>query len=230
MELSVYSTWSRLPNEIASELFARATLHQLKAGDTLFQTGDKGDGCYRLDQGLLKVSLTSPEVRERIIAIITPGAVVGDLSVIDGLPRSASVHALTNCSLRFLSRAAFDHLAQEHPEIHQYLVKLLAARLRRADEIIASLAFLSVRARIAHALLSLAENLGEETDPGGVLVPRIITQGDIAAMAGVARENASRVLSEWERKKLVTKSSGAYRIHDKARLRREIDDESDRGH
>ena len=116
MQLSVYSTWSRLPKEIASELFASATFHQLKAGDTLFQTGDKGDGCYRLDQGLLKVSLISPQVRERIIAIITPGAVVGDLSVIDGLPRSASVHALTNCELRFLSRAAFDRLAQEHPK------------------------------------------------------------------------------------------------------------------
>lgn len=56
MELSVYGTWSGLPNEIASELFSSATLYQLKAGDTLFQTGDKGDGCYRLDVGLLKDS------------------------------------------------------------------------------------------------------------------------------------------------------------------------------
>lgn len=79
MELSVYGTWSGLPNEIASELFSSATLYQLKAGDTLFQTGDKGDGCYRLDVGLLKVSLISPQVKERIIAIITPGIVVGDL-------------------------------------------------------------------------------------------------------------------------------------------------------
>ena len=223
IELSVYGTWSGLPNKIASELFASATVRQLKAGDTLFQTGDKGDGCYRLDQGLLKVSLISPQVRERIIAIITPGAVVGDLSVIDGLPRSASVHALTNCELRFLSRAAFEHLAQEHPEIHQYLVKLLAARLRQADDVIASLAFLPAKARVAQALIALAENLGEETDSGQVLIPRIINQGDIAAMAGVARENASRILSDWERRKLVTKWSGSYRIDDRAALKGEID-------
>ena len=223
MELSVYGTWSGLPNAIASELFASARLYRLKAGDTLFQTGDTGDGCYRLDTGLLKVSLMSPQVRERIIAIITPGAVVGDLAVIDGLPRSASVHALTNCELRFLSRGAFDRLAQAHPEIHQYLVRLLAARLRQADNIIASLAFLPVKARVAHALLALAENLGEETDSGGVLIPRVINQSDIAAMAGVARENTSRILSEWERKKVVTKSSGSYRIDDKAKLEGEID-------
>ena len=223
MELSVYGTWSGLPNEIASELFASATSYKLKAADTLFETGDEGDGCYRLEKGLLKVSLISPQVRERIIAIITPGAVVGDLAVIDGLPRSASVHALTDCELRFLSRAVFERLAQEHPEIHQYLVKLLAARLRHADDIIASLAFLPAKARVAQALLALAENLGEGTDSGGALIPRIINQADIAAMAGVARENASRILSEWERKKLVTKSSGSYRI-DEAKLKGEINE------
>jgi CRP/FNR family transcriptional regulator, cyclic AMP receptor protein len=167
--------------------------------------------------------LISPQVRERIIAILTPGAVVGDLAVIDGLPRSASVLALTNCELRFLSRAAFEHLDHEHPEIHQYLVKLLAARLRHADDVIASLAFLPLKARVAQALLALAENLGEETDSGGILIPPIIHQGDIAAMAGIARENASRILSEWERKKLVTKSSGSYRINDRGKLKGEID-------
>jgi Cyclic nucleotide-binding domain len=80
VELPVSGTWSGLPKEIASELFAGATFYRLKAGDTLFQTGDTGDGCYRLDKGLLKVSLISPQVRERIIAILTPGAVVGDLA------------------------------------------------------------------------------------------------------------------------------------------------------
>lgn len=224
MEFSLYGTWSDLPNEIASELFASASLRQLEAGDTLFQTGDRGDGCYRLDKGLLKVSLISPQVRERIIAMITPGAVVGDLAVIDGLPRSASVHALTNCELRFLSRGAFERIAQEHPEIHQYLVRMLAARLRQADDIIASLAFLPAKARVARALLALAENVGKETNSGGVLIPRIINQGDIAAMAGVARENTSRILSEWARNKLVIKSSDSYLIVDKAKLKGEIDD------
>ena len=157
-------TWSGLPKHIASELFRSATIRRLKAGDTLFQTGDSGDGCYRLDIGLLKISLISPQARERIIAILTPGAIVGDLAVIDGLPRSASVVALTNSELRFLSGDAFEQLAREHPEIHQYLVKLLAARLRRADDVIASFAFLPAKARIAQALLSLAETLGEETN------------------------------------------------------------------
>jgi CRP-like cAMP-binding protein len=129
---------------------------------------------------------------------------------------------LTDCELRFLTRAAFEDLARGHPEIHQYLVKLLAARLRQADDVIAFLAFLPVKARVAQALLTLAEILGKETGSGGVLIPRAIHQGDIAAIAGVARENTSRVLREWERKKLLTKSSGAYRIDDRAKLKGEI--------
>src|SRR5262249_15950348 len=223
VELSIFGTWSGLPAEIASALFARATLRRLEVGETLFHIGDVGDGCYRLDVGLLKVSLISPQVRERIIAVLTPGAIVGDLAVIDGLPRSASVAALTNCELRFLSRVSFERLAQEHPEINQHLVKLLAARFRQADDSIASLAFLPVRARVARALLSLAKLLGEKTDSGAILIPRMITQGDIAALAGVARENTSRILSAWERRKLVTRLSGSYRIDDQAELEREID-------
>jgi CRP-like cAMP-binding protein len=142
--------------------------------------------------------------------------------VIDGLPRSASVVALTDCELRFVSRHVFEDLARERPEIYRYLVKLLSARLRQADETIASMAFLPMKGRVARTLLTLAENVGEQTNSNEILIPRMINQGDIAAMAGVARENTSRILSEWERRKLVTKSSGSYWI-DKTKLEREIE-------
>src|SRR5262249_2624681 len=151
----------------------------------------------------LKFALVSPQVREQIVAILTSGAIVGDLAVIDGLPRSASVVALTDCELRFVSHV-FEDLARERPEIYRYLVKLLSARLRQADETIASMAFLPMKGRVARTLLTLAENVGEQTNSNEILIPRMINQGDIAAMAGVARENTSRILSEWERRKLVT--------------------------
>jgi CRP/FNR family transcriptional regulator, cyclic AMP receptor protein len=95
--------------------------------------------------------------------------------------------------------------------------------LRQADETIASMAFLPMKGRVARTLLTLSENVGDETHSGGTLIPRMINQRDLAAMAGVARENTSRILSEWERRKLVTKSSGSYCIDDKAKLEREIE-------
>lgn len=218
-KLSVSGTWSGL---LTSELFVSARSCRLKAGATLFHKGDAGDGCYRLDKGLLKVCLTSPKGEERIIAFLRSGAIVGDLAVIDGLPRSASIAAMTDSELHFVSQVAFQHFARKHPEIYQHLAKMLAARLRSADDNIASFAFLPMKARVARALLDLAEDLGEETTSGGILIPRMINQSDLAAMAGVARENTNRILSEWKRSNLVTKSSDSYWIADKARLEGEI--------
>ena len=223
LKLSISSTWSGLPEQLASELFVGATCRRLKPEETLFQAGDVGDGCYRLDKGLLKVSLTSPQAKERIIAVLAPGAIGGDLAVIDGLPRSASVIALTECELRFVRRIDFQEFARRHPEIYQYLAELLAARLRETDNTIAALAFSSLKGRVARALLVLAKDLGEETESGGVRIPCTISQRDLASMAGVARENANRVLTAWDRRGIVTKLAGFYWISDKARLAAEVD-------
>ena len=186
VKLSISSEWSGIPDDIASELLAKATSHRLKTGDMLFEAGDEGDGCYRLDKGALKVSLKSPQGGERILAVLPEGAVVGDLAMIDGLPRSASVTALTDCELRFISRANFQHCAQQHPEIHRFLVSLLAKRLRQTHDSIAALAFLTAKGRVANALLEISESLGEQTGSGEIVIPRMINQKDLAALAGVA--------------------------------------------
>src|SRR6476661_6974124 len=104
LKSSVISTWSGLPAELSEALQKSAVSRCLKAGEILFQVGDEGDGCYRLHTGALKVSLTSAQAGERIVAILGPGSIVGDLSMIDGKPRSASVIALTACELSFFSR------------------------------------------------------------------------------------------------------------------------------
>src|SRR5215813_6892233 len=88
----------RLPQSLAVQLFAGATPHHLKAGEALFMVGDSGDGCYRLEQGLLKVVITSPRGDNRILA--GPGSIAGELALIDGRPRSASVFAIRDCELR----------------------------------------------------------------------------------------------------------------------------------
>src|SRR5688572_2607648 len=84
---------SVLPPELSAELFKTARPLRLKADQTLFTAGDPGDGCYRVEQGLLKVSVVSPSGGERILAILGPGALVGELAMIDAQPRSASVTA-----------------------------------------------------------------------------------------------------------------------------------------
>jgi CRP/FNR family transcriptional regulator, cyclic AMP receptor protein len=209
------------------ELFDLARVHQLKAGDVLFAAGDAGDGCYCLDEGLLKVMVTWTTGEERIVAILGPGAVVGELAMIDRMPRSASVVALRDSVLRFVSRQAYEKRVLVHPETKQALLEMLAFRLRQADEERAAETFLSVKARVARALLQLAKFAGKPSGPQCIVLDEKISHADLAAMAGVARENASRVLGAWRRRNLVlTGTSPRYILTDIAELEREINEPS----
>jgi CRP-like cAMP-binding protein len=211
---------SRLPEHLSAQLFAGATLHRLDAGETLFAAGDAGDGCYLLKEGLLKVVVTSERGAERTFAILGPGELAGELAIIDGQPRSASVRAIKDCKLIFISRKQFEECMRQHPEIGGYLVGVLASRLRETDEALAAASFLTIKARLARALLQLAEYLGEDLGSGRILIRHKVTQGDLAAMTGVAREYVNRVLRDWMQQKVVTRSSGYYRLDDIATLKR----------
>jgi len=212
-----------LPRRVAAQLFASSTVLHVKSGEALFLVGERGDGCYRIEQGVVKICVTSPSGDERILAVVGAGAIVGELALIDGLPRSASIFAFRDSTFRFISRKQFDECKKDNPEFHAYLTTILAARLREADEALAAATFLPVKGRVARALLDLAKILGEPTEGGRVLINGPISQADLAAMAGVARENVSRMLSEWSKRKLIVRSARHYALNDIAAFQREID-------
>jgi CRP/FNR family transcriptional regulator, cyclic AMP receptor protein len=220
LRLSPYETWVGLSEPIAAELFAQAKPRRLKTGDMLFETGESGNGFYLLDEGLLKVMLTSSDDEDVIIALLPAGAIVGDLAVIDEMPRVASVGALLDCRLRFVSKANFNRCAGKYPEIYRYLAKMLATRLRETDQNLAAHTLLTVKGRVARALLEIAQILGRPSGDG-ISFPDAIHQKDLAAMAGVARETVNRILHDWEIKKIVTKTEHSYFIADVTVLERE---------
>ena len=211
-----------MPEPLSTSLFAGAASRHLKAGEALLVAGAPGDGCYRLEQGLLKVVVTSSWGEERILAMLGPGQIVGELAIIDSRPRCASVFAVRDCELSFISRAVFEERAMLHPEIYRYLVNVLATRVREADEAVAATSFLTVQARLARALLELGKYFGQDDGAGRVVIHHNISQSDLAAMAGVARENVSRVMSNWKRNKVVARSSGLYCLIDITSLKRDM--------
>jgi CRP-like cAMP-binding protein len=216
------SLFSVFPESLSALLFANTKPVRLSADKVLFLASDPGDGCYRIEQGLLKVSIIAPSGAERILAIVGPGAIVGELSVIDGRPRSASVAAVRDSELSFVSRAAFQAFADQHPQVYRHLVTLLASRLRDTDAVVAAGSFLPLKGRVARALLDLSEAFGQDVGQGRILIRQKISQSDVAAMAGIARENVSRIFNDWIRLKLVSRLAGYYCLENKARLEREI--------
>jgi CRP/FNR family transcriptional regulator, cyclic AMP receptor protein len=218
------SLLAALPTELSQSLFAKARPVALKADQTLFMVGDEGDGCYRVEEGLLKAGIAAPGGGERILAILGPGSVVGELSMIDGGPRSASVTALRDSKLSFVGRSAFKAFGQSRPELYRHVATLLSRRLRDTDDALVATNFLSLKGRLARALLSLAEAFGRDIGQGRILIRQKVSQSDLAAMAGIARENVSRVLNDWTSRSLVRRLAGYYCLDDRAALQRETEE------
>jgi CRP/FNR family cyclic AMP-dependent transcriptional regulator len=212
-----------LPADFVTALFGQARTVALSRNQALFRAGDPCEGCYRVVEGLLKVTAAAPSRRERILAILGPGALVGELSMIDGAPRSASVTAIRDAKLNFVTRAAFKTFAQASPEVYRHISVLLARHLRDNNDALVATSFLSVKGRAARALLSLADAFGEEVGAGRILIHQKVSQGDLAAMAGIARENLSRILQEWMRDALIKRLASYYCLENKAALEREAD-------
>ena len=217
------SLLSALPEHLSASLFSNTKPVRLKADEVLFLAGDAGDGCYRVEDGLLKVTMVSRAGTERILAFLGPTAIVGELSILDGLPRSASVVAVRPAQLSFLSRTTFEEFANKHPEIYKSLLTVLAERLRETDATVAAGSFLPLRGRVACTLLELAQDFGQDVGSGRIVIRQKIGQSDLAAMAGIARENVSRILNDWKRRKLVSRLSGYYCLENKALLQNEAE-------
>jgi CRP/FNR family cyclic AMP-dependent transcriptional regulator len=211
---------SGLPDAFRTALLAAARPLALTPDQVLFLAGDPGDGCYRIEDGLVKVALVSPNGAERILAVLGRAALIGELAILDGQPRSATVTALRPTKLSFFPRAAFQTLADGEPLIYRHLTVLLAQRLRETNASIASASFLPLDGRIARILLDLAEAFGKDVGQGRVLIHQKVTQGDVAAMAGIARENASRILNRFIRDRHLSRLSGYYCLEKRAELER----------
>jgi CRP-like cAMP-binding protein len=143
--------------------------------------------------------------------------------MIDGLARSASVVAVRPATLSFLSRDAFKAFAKKHPELYEYLVMLLAGRMRETDAVIAAGSFLPNKGRLACTLLELAGDFGQDIGSGRTVIRQRIDQSNLAAMAGIARESASRIINDWQRRKMISRLSGYYCIENKDQLQHEAE-------
>lgn len=154
---------------------------------------DEGDSFFAIDRGRVKVSVTTAEGREIILSALGRGEFFGDMSLLDGRPRSANVTTLEETDVLAIRRPDFLRALQFHPAIAVKLMVTLAGRLRKADRQIVNLALLGITDRICNVLLSLAEEEGAETEEG-LVIPDRPTHQVLANMAGTARETVTRVL------------------------------------
>ena len=180
------------------EAIAKVTISRTYDRDQIIILAEEeGDALFIIDSGQVKVSIVSEDGREVILSLLGDGAVFGELSLLDGKPRSANVVATENTALYVVRRADFLQLIYKVPKISIALLAELAARLRRTDRKIEGLALLDVTSRISETLLQLATDQGEQREEG-IHVASRPTHQQLANMSGTTRETVSRVLKRLE--------------------------------
>ncbi len=167
---------------------------------------DEGDALFIIADGQVKVSIVSEDGREVILSLLSKNAVFGELSLLDGRPRSANVIAIEETQLVMLRRSDFLELIKKTPSIAVALLAELASRLRKTDRQIEGLALLDVSSRISDTLLQLAIEQGVDSDLG-IVVENRPTHQELANMSGTTRETVSRVLKRLEKQEYL-KSEG----------------------
>jgi len=203
------STFGCLSTETLVRVAAASRTLRVPAGRTVFRKGDPGDGCYLVLEGAVKVTLPVSGGQEIRLAILGRGDVVGEMALLDSLPRSATVTAAKASELCYLSPSTFDRLAQTDVEIARQLLRAVTARLRAGNEAYV-LQHMPLRIRIAGALQHLARRFGERLPGGRILIRQKVSQAELGQMIGAARENVNRQLTEWRRDRLLSRISGYY--------------------
>jgi CRP/FNR family cyclic AMP-dependent transcriptional regulator len=197
---------------------ARASsLHRVEKNTVVMREGDSTENVYFVLRGILRVSVSDLDGREVILSILGPGELFGEMGVIDGHSRSATVMAAEACELIVIAKADFKRCLAENFDVSLSIMRGLVHRLRAADRAIESLALLDVYGRVARLLLDMAEDEGPD---GGRVIARKVTKQDMAKMVGASREMVSRVMKDLQREGLVEEVNGRLVLREKPALPR----------
>jgi CRP/FNR family transcriptional regulator len=209
--------FNELSREDLAEISRVAVPRSYPKGVRVFHEGDRSDACYIVRNGDLRVTREHPDGRAIALATLGPGDIFGELAMLDGEARSASVEALTECQLLALPAGDVRRLLRGSSEITVKLVVALTRRLREANERIARQSFQTVPSRVAGVLSQLIAEEAPLEGRDGVTIR--MTQADLAQLAGTSRESVSRFLATLERAGVVHVGRGRVTVLEPRRLR-----------
>ena len=182
--------FAELPDDALARLAARCVRRTYGRNQFLWYQGDDGAHLIVVASGLVKVVLSSPQGGEVVLTTLGPGEISGELAVLDGSPRSASVVAAEPTTVLLLTRATVLDMLNRYPSVLDALLRSLGNLIRRITEQAGDLVFLDLGGRVAKLLLHLAEAHGA----GSTVLDLRLTQSDLAAMVGATRPAVNRVL------------------------------------
>ena len=193
-----------LDHAALDQLCRYAKTRVAKRGTVIFSKGDPGNSLFAVVKGTLKIGVTSADGREAVFNIVGPGELVGEIALLDGQERTADAVASTDCELLVIDRREFLPFVQSQPVLAIKLIELLCARLRWISDHVEQVVLPNLSARLAKALVRLAEKEGSAQAKQKLTV----TQLELSQMIGMSRESINKQLRAWANRKLVRLERG----------------------
>jgi CRP-like cAMP-binding protein len=203
-----------LAPEALDQLCRYAKHSTLKRGAPIFSKGDPGNSLFAVISGTVKISISSVDGRNAILNLIGAGEIFGEMSVLDGQPRSTDATANTGCEIFAIDRREFLPFMRNQPELAMKFIELLCSRVRRTSDQVEQVILQNLPGRLAGALIRLAEK--DKPGSGGQTIA--ITQQEISEMVGMTRESINKQLRVWAGRSWVRLEHGAIVVLDSAPL------------
>jgi len=215
-EVPLFATMSQSQ---LTAILAVSEVSTVSKGATIVREDDESNrGIFVLLEGEAKVAIAGPDGREAILALLTEGDFFGEMSLLDGEARSATVRTTSEARLLHVRKESFVNLLRDCPEIAIAMLAELSMRLRQANRRIEALALMPVNGRVAAALLQLAETHGVR-HKGQLILRDRPPQAEIAELACTTRETVSRVLGALQKDGILTIEGRELIILDEEKLR-----------
>jgi CRP/FNR family transcriptional regulator, cyclic AMP receptor protein len=215
------SLFRGLPAATIDRVAALAARRTYDEGAVVFMRGDPGDSLCGVITGRVRISSSGPGGKEVFLNIMEPGDAFGEIALLDGSPRTATATAMSRTELLILPRDAFFSLLESQPRLATHLIQLLCKRVRWTAEMMEDSALLSVPARLAKRLLSLATAYGREAESGTRVA---ISQEDLAHFLGLSRQIVNQHLQTWRAQNFITLGRGSITLESPAALRKVVQD------
>jgi CRP/FNR family transcriptional regulator len=198
-------------------------MRRFRKGETVFHQGDPGDALFIVASGSVKVVLPSDEGAEpAIVAVLGPGEFFGELAILDGAPRSATIVAVEPAETLVLHRDTFLALIDEQPQLRRALLASLATEIRRLTGHVEDLHFLDLPGRLSSRILRLSVDCDPDPD-GAIRIPWPYTQSELAGMIGGSRQSVNRLLADLADEGLVRMERDVLVVADRDRLARTVE-------
>ncbi len=209
--------FSNLKSDEVGELVGRLVLRRFGVGQVIFHRGDPGGLLYIISHGKVKITHSTPDGQEALLAILGNGDFFGELALLDDSPRSATAEALEPTETLTLHRTDFRRFLASNPDFAMHVLQSMARHIRRLNSQLSDIFFLDLPGRLARTLLRLADEHGHPA-ADGILIDLSLTQTDLAEMTGATRVSINKSLGRFRRANWVRVKGRRFTILDREAL------------